>query len=119
MQLNEIQYSDALPIEGYGADFFRIDGERITAPALIHAEGAQHWSGTDDVDTILAMAGQIDFILLGTGQDLVYAPKAFREALEAAGIGVEVMKTESACRTYNVLVSEGRRVVAALLPVAG
>ena len=44
---------------------------------------------------------------------------AFRKALEDAGIGVEVMKTDSACRTYNVLVSEGRRVAAALLPVSG
>ncbi len=119
MQLNEIQYSDALPIEGYGDDFFRIDGEKIAAPALVHAGGAVHWAGLDDPSAIIAMAGQLDFILLGTGKDLAHAPKAFREAVEAAGIGVEVMKTDSACRTYNVLVSEGRRVAAALLPVAG
>lgn len=119
MQLNEIQYTDAQPIEGYGPDFFRIGGEKIKAPAVIHAEGAMHWGGTDDTATLLAMADKIDFILLGTGTDLAYAPAGFRQTLEDAGIGVEVMKTDSACRTYNVLVSEGRRVAAALLPVDG
>lgn len=119
MQLNEIQYSDAQPIESYGADFFRIGGEMVTAPALIHAEGARHWAGLDDTTAILEMADKLDFILLGTGSDLAHAPAAFRKTLEDAGIGVEVMKTNSACRTYNVLVSEGRRVAAALLPVGG
>ena len=42
---------------------------------------------------------------------------AERAALEAAGAGVEVMATPSACRTYNVLLAEGRRVAAALMPV--
>ncbi|GAA6207917.1 Mth938-like domain-containing protein [Cognatishimia sp. WU-CL00825] len=117
MKLDEIQYTEALPIESYGEDFFRIGGEKIAAPAVIHADGATRWGGLGDTATIVAMAEQIDFILLGTGADLQYAPTEFRKTIEAAGIGVEVMKTESACRTYNVLVSEGRRVAAVLLPV--
>ena len=44
-------------------------------------------------------------------------PAAFRSALEDAGIGVEVMNSPAACRTYNVLLSEGRRIAVALLPV--
>jgi uncharacterized protein len=44
-------------------------------------------------------------------------PSALKEALDEAGIGVEAMNSPAACRTYNVLVSEGRRVAAALLPV--
>ncbi|MGH1465812.1 MAG: Mth938-like domain-containing protein [Cognatishimia sp.] len=117
MKLDEIQYTEALPIESYGADFFRIGGEMIAAPAVIHADGAAHWGGLDDTATIVAMSDKIDFILLGTGTDLSHAPAEFRKTLEDAGIGVEVMKTDSACRTYNVLVSEGRRVAAVLLPV--
>jgi uncharacterized protein len=66
---------------------------------------------------LIALADKLDFILLGTGPQVSHAPSAFRKALEDAGIGVEVMKTDSACRTYNVLVSEGRRVAAALLPM--
>ena len=116
MQLTEIDYPDAQPIESYGPDFFRIGEDKIAAPALVHAKGATVWGGLDDPAKVIELAAEIDFILLGTGADLRHAPNEFREALEAAGIGVEVMKTSSACRTYNVLVSEGRRVAAALLP---
>ncbi|MDC0738531.1 Mth938-like domain-containing protein [Cognatishimia sp. SS12] len=119
MLLNEIEYADAQPIESYGADFFRIAGEKVSAPAIVHAEGAYHWAGLDDAEAILALKDRVDFILLGTGDQLMHAPAALRATLEAAGIGVEVMKTDSACRTYNVLVSEGRRVAAVLLPMAG
>ena len=117
MKLTEIQFTDALPIESYGPDFFRIGGQVIQAPAIVTAEGAVSWGGVEDADTLLSMGDKIDFILLGTGPDLQYAPAAFRQKMDEAGIGVEVMKTTSACRTYNVLVSEGRRVAAALLPV--
>jgi uncharacterized protein len=116
MQMTEIEFSDAQPIESYGPDFFRIGEDKIQAPAVVYAKGAMTWGGLDDPDKILSLAKEIDFILLGTGADLRHAPKGFRQTLEEAGIGVEVMKTASACRTYNVLVSEGRRVAAALLP---
>lgn len=117
MRLTEIQYPEAQPIESYGPDFFRIGQEVVSAPAVVHAEGAISWGGFEDSETLVALAEKIDFILLGTGPELQYAPEGFRDAMEAAGIGVELMKTTSACRTYNVLVSEGRRVAAALLPV--
>ena len=117
MKLTEIQFEEVLPIESYGPDFFRVGGEVISAPAIIWADGAVSWAGTDDAAALVAMADKLDFILLGTGPQVQHAPKAFRQALEDAGIGVEVMKSDSACRTYNVLVSEGRRVAAALLPI--
>ncbi|MFV2002984.1 MAG: MTH938/NDUFAF3 family protein, partial [Paracoccaceae bacterium] len=46
-----------------------------------------------------------------------HVPAEFRAALEGAQIGVETMNTASACRTYNILVAEGRRVACALLPL--
>ena len=64
-----------------------------------------------------ALAGKIDVLFLGMGADIAHAPKAFRAELEAAGIGVEVMSSPAACRTYNVLLAEGRLIAAALLPV--
>ena len=117
MQLTEITYAEALPIESYGPGFFRIDGKVIEGGALIHAAGARSWGGYGDTATVLAMQDAIDFILLGTGEAMTPVPAAFRVALEAAGIGVEPMASPSACRTYNVLVSEGRRVAAVLLPL--
>ena len=116
MKLTEIEFPDAQPIGSYGPDFFRIGDDKIAAPALVHAKGATLWGGLDDPAKVIKLAAEIDFILLGTGAELRNAPKGFRETLEAAGIGVEIMKTSSACRTYNVLLSEGRRVAVALLP---
>lgn len=117
MQMKEVVYEDAVPIEGYGPGFFRIAGEVIKGGAIIHAKGARAWSGYDDVAAVLALREEIDFILMGTGANMVPVDSGFRDALESAGIGVEPMASASACRTYNVLVSEGRRVAAVMLSV--
>ncbi len=117
MQITEVTYADAIPIESYGPGFFRIGGQVIEGGALIHAAGARSWQGYDDIDSILALKGQIDFIVLGTGETMMPINRAFRQALDEAEIGIEPMASPTACRTYNVLVSEGRRVAAVLLPV--
>ena len=56
-------------------------------------------------------------IFLGTGAEIAHVPATLRTALDEAGIGIESMASPAACRTYNVLLSEGRRVGLALLPV--
>jgi uncharacterized protein len=56
-------------------------------------------------------------LFVGTGAEIAHIPPELRVALEDVGIGVEIMSSPAACRTYNVLLSEGRRVAAALLPV--
>lgn len=117
MRLTELEFDDAKPVEGYGKGFFRIAGEAIAAPLIVTATGARPWGGYVDVQTLLDMAGDIDVIFFGTGDEIGHLPRELREQLDEAGIGVEAMNSPAACRTYNVLVSEGRRVAAALLPV--
>lgn len=117
MRLTEIEFDDAQPVEGYGPGYFRIKGEIMDAPLLVTSSGARAWGGVDDFSTLTALAGEVDVVFLGTGDEIAHAPAALRDALEEAGIGVEAMNSPAACRTYNVLVSEGRRVAAALLPV--
>ncbi|HLF31220.1 MAG TPA: Mth938-like domain-containing protein [Xanthomonadales bacterium] len=56
-----------------------------------------------------------DVVLLGTGTSQHFLPPEFMMEFYQRGVGVEVMSTDAACRTFNVLVSEGRRVVAALM----
>jgi len=58
-----------------------------------------------------------EFVLLGTGAAQTLPPRDVRDALRSAGLGLEFMSTEAAARTYGVLVSEGRRVAAALIAV--
>ena len=117
MELVEITYKEAMPVESYGSGFFRINGVTLQGPSLITPWGAGAWGGLTDWASILELGDKIDVLLLGMGNEIAYPPKDFREALEAAGIGVEPMSSPSACRTYNVLLSEGRRIAVALLPV--
>ncbi len=117
MRLTEISYDSALPIEGYGPGFFRIGGKVLHGPVLISPWKAEAWGGLEDQATVLRLAERIDVLFVGTGAEIAHPPLPFRQAIEAAGIGLEVMNSPAACRTYNVLLSEGRRIAVALLPV--
>ncbi len=117
MRLTEVSYGTAQPIEGYGPGFFRLGTHVLRGACLITPWDAGPWGGLEDLATPLAMAGRIDVLLLGLGAEITPVPRAFRDALEAQGIGVEPMNSPAACRTYNVLLGEGRRIAAALLPV--
>jgi uncharacterized protein len=117
MRLNEVSYSEAQPVDGYGEGFFRIGGAVIKSAALTSVKGTGAWGGYEDQAALLALAGEVDVLFIGTGAEIAHIPAALRTALEEAGIGVEVMNSPAACRTYNVLLSEGRRIALAVLPV--
>ncbi len=117
MKLNEISYPDGRPVDGYGPGFFRIGGQVYQGPVTVLLDSVQSWAGYDDPAPFTAMGGQIDVLFVGTGADMCPIPSGFRKAVEDAGIGVEIMNSPTACRTYNVLLSEGRRIGLALIPV--
>lgn len=117
MRLTEITFTSARPIDGYGPGFFRVAGTVLRGPVIVTATGAQGWGGYADAAALLALADTVDVILIGTGTRIAHLPVDLRAALDAAGIGAEAMDSPAAARTYNVLLSEGRRVAAALLPV--
>jgi uncharacterized protein len=66
---------------------------------------------------VLDEAEAIDFLLIGTGNDIAFIPHTLREVFREVGITIEGMATGAAARTYNVLVGEDRRVAAALIAV--
>ena len=117
MRLTEITYGQALAIESYGPGFFRVGAHVLRGACLVTPWDAGAWGGFDDTAGPLSLIGKIDVLLLGTGRDITPVPRAFRDALDAAGIGIEPMNSPAACRTYNVLLGEGRRVAACLMPV--
>jgi uncharacterized protein len=117
MEFNEITFRDAVPVDGYGPGFFRVAGEVFDGPMLMAGAGPMAWGGLDDTETLLALRSQVDVVFIGFGAEIRPMPAALRAALEAAEVGVEGMSSPSACRTYNVLLSEGRRVALAVLPV--
>jgi len=117
MRLNEITFTDAKPVEGYGPGFFRIGGEVFHGAVLTGPSGTTLWDGFADTQALLALGGTADVVFVGTGAEIAHLPSDLRDQLEAAGFGVEAMSSPSAARTYNVLLSEGRRVALAMLPV--
>ncbi len=117
MRLNEIAYNDSKPIDGYGPGFFRVGGTRIEGSIAVFPSGVKPWGGFADTQTILDQAADIDVVFVGTGAEIAHLPASFRDVFDDAGIGVEPMASPAACRTYNVLLSEGRRVAVALIPV--
>jgi uncharacterized protein len=114
-------------IEGYGDDGFRISGRRIEGSVLVFPDKAVPWpvseigalslGSLDEIGTA-GRAGSVELLLVGTGARMAQIDRGLRQALRADGVVIEVMDTGAACRTYNVLMAEGRRVAAALIAVA-
>lgn len=117
MQIHEVTFRETTPINGYGPGFFRVGGEVFQGAVIVQPEQARAWEGYADDAPLLALAGIADVLFIGTGAETAHIPADLRTRLEEAGLGVEVMHSAAACRTYNVLLSVGRRVAAALLPV--
>ena len=117
MRLNEVTSSDAVPVDGYGEGFFRIGGVVHHGAVLTGSKGTAAWGGYEDRKVLLALAGEVDVLFIGTGAEVAHIPADLRALLEGAGLGVETMNSPAACRTYNVLLSEGRRIALAALPV--
>lgn len=107
---------------GYGSDYVNINGQRYDGPSLIVTpdEIIEDWRVLDfaqlnehHFQALLARKPEI--ALLGTGTTLRFPHPRLSACLTNAGIGLEVMDTGAACRTYNILVSEGRYAVMGLL----
>lgn len=108
-------------ITSCAAGFVAVNGVRHARSLLVTpSELVADWSASDanaltqaHLDAAVALAPEV--VLLGTGTRLQFPPTEVLRPLIDAGIGFEVMDTGAACRTYNILMAEGRRVLAALI----
>ncbi|WP_410219058.1 Mth938-like domain-containing protein [Paracoccus sp. (in: a-proteobacteria)] len=104
-------------IDGYGPGLFRIGGKVFHGPVVVDADRIQPWQGWDDHEPLQALAGRVDVLFLGMGEQIAYAPRDLVQLLDGLNIRVEPMASPAAARTYNLTLSEGRRVACALLPL--
>jgi uncharacterized protein len=110
---------------GYGDGYVLVNALRHESSILVVPNGpVRPWPvdspGRIDAARIDALVGELvdlqaEVVLLGTGQRLTFLAPAVLAPLARARIGVEVMDTPAACRTYNILMAEGRKVAAALV----
>jgi len=110
-------------VRGFSGRGFLVDGV-VHEGALLTPDNAKPWHAPAladlaeaDVESLLGLEPPPEFLLLGTGAAMAFAPRAFVAALEARGIGVEAMDSRAAARTWGLLRGEGRRIVAALMPL--
>lgn len=123
MRLEHESAPDGPIIKGFSGGGFRIDDNVYTALLLTPAS-AHGWSpppigalAEGDFATLTAINPRPEFIILGTGHGLVHPPRAIVNALDAQGIGIEIMDSRAAARAWSVLRQEGRWIAAALYPL--
>jgi uncharacterized protein len=122
MDLTPLAAAGRQVIERYGASGFRVSGVIYHRSVLVFPDRTVPWdaASTSDVtlDTLAPVIGHggVEILLLGLGRSACPVPAALRTALRTVRIALEPMDTGAACRTYNFLVAEDRRVAAALIP---
>ena len=110
-------------ITAYGAGFVTVNATVYTETIMLGegvlATGAGELHPGDLSAATLKRVRETDpeIVIIGTGARHVFPPPKLFEPMRRDGIGVEIMSTPAACRTYNILSAEGRRVVALLLPI--
>lgn len=109
-------------VQSYGDGGFRVSGKRYEGSILILPDRTESWAvesmaglSLTSLTPIIEAEPPVEFLIIGCGATFALAPVTLREVLTAKKIGVESMDTGAACRTYNVLAGEGRRVGAALV----
>ncbi len=117
--------SSAQLIESYGNGGFRIRGQWHTGGVFVQLASTQAWPAPESPQTLTETDLQpafnvpypIEILLIGTGERPAYLPPDLRQRCKQASLAVEVMSTGAACRTFNVLLAEGRKVAALLCPL--
>jgi len=111
-------------IEAYGDGGFRITGRRIEGSVIVAPSMQLDWPvaamdalAPDSFDLMDQLPDAVEILLLGCGTSMAFLKPDIRAALKARGVAVEPMDTGAACRTYNVLMAEDRRVAAALIAI--
>ena len=124
MDITPLLGKSKMSITGYGDGGFKINNEFMQGSLLVFPERTIPWHitntaslSTTDLQDIIDSLPPVELVLIGTGPSMVFIDPEIKATLKAKKIAVDVMDTGAACRTYNVLLSEERRVAAALIAV--
>ena len=109
-------------VQSYGPGGFTVSGVRHAGSILIFPDRVEAWAVAERAALDLAAFAPVqgaqpvpDILVVGLGAEFALFPPALRQAIRAWGPVVEAMATPAACRTYNILLAEQRRVAAALI----
>ncbi len=118
--------SDQQVIQSYANGVFKVSNVTYDHPIIVTSDETNAWDIDDRLKVedlqivhfkaLIDNVDHIDVVLFGAGKTMAFLSKDLRHALRDAGLSVDIMDTGAACRTYNVLMAEGRQVACALLP---
>ena len=124
MEIAPIQLVGRQVVLGYGKGGFLVSDQQWHGAILVFPDRTLPWDAMALADLTVASFRAVtesnpppDILLIGTGARMAMLPAGLRADLRSLGLAIETMDTGAACRTYNLLVGEERRVAAALLPV--
>ena len=125
IKIKPLTVNDELQIiHGYGDFAFRISGAKLEGSVIVAPRYSNLWSPpaldclTADIFLPLFVKRKPPLLLLGVGKAPMEQLTLLATSLKQSGVALEVMSTPAACRTWNVLISEGRDAIAALYAVA-
>lgn len=106
-------------IQSYAGGKFKVSGQVYAHAVIVGVDFVKEWTPSAALDPadFSFLSNQIDVLLIGTGPSAGFMLPALRQKFREQGLPVDVMDTGAACRTFNVLTAEGRRVAAALMVV--
>lgn len=121
MKLHPTQTQQYQTVTGYEDDWIEINAQRFDHSLLVLPEVAPRawpvnaFEQLEEAHFALLAAAEPDLVILGTGDRQRFVPPRLAASLMAKRIGVECMDNRAACRTYNILMAEGRKVALALI----
>lgn len=124
MEFQPVKPGDRPFIQSYRAGGFSISGSEFDGSVLVLPDRVETWPvaviddlTVENLKDIAGVADGIEVLLVGCGPKMLLLPAQLRASFAELPFSVDVMETGAACRTYNVLIGEARRVAAALTPV--
>jgi len=124
LKLTRQSSADRQLVQRYGGGGFKVSGVVFEGSVIVTPGETLAWTVASlvnitlkDLQPLIALASQLDVCLLGCGKEMMPLPREIRTALKEAGLSIDPMDTGAACRTYNVLLGEGRAVAAALIAI--
>lgn len=126
MDVTPLIRADQQVIQSYAKGVFKISSVIYNTPVIVAPDETIIWEISnvksvadlklEHFNNLINSCDDIDVVLLGSGAKMAFLPRELKVSLKENGLNIDIMDTGAACRTYNVLMAEGRRVVCALLP---
>lgn len=120
MKLHLAQSAGQNVFSGYGTDYVAVNDVRYEKSVVVTPREITEWNvrgfeALTEADFAFVAGLGAEIVIVGTGRSQRFPRPELVRALAVAGVGLEVMDSRAACRTYNILAAEGRKVVAAIL----